>query len=42
MSSRDYNWGTEDGANFVAEADGTYVVTITFSGEAGTVTAEAK
>ena len=38
----DYNWGTEDGANFVAEADGTYVVTITFSGETGTVTAEAK
>ena len=37
----DYNWGNGDD-NFVADADGTYVVTIKFSGENGTVTAEAK
>ncbi len=39
----DYSWGTEDGGNCTAEADGTYVVTITFDADGNaTVTAEAK
>ena len=41
----DFSWGTDglNGANFKAEADGTYVVTITFDADGnGTVTAEAK
>ncbi len=36
------DWGDAEGANFKAEADGTYVVTITFVGAVGTVTVEAK
>ena len=36
------NWGPEDADNFVAEADGTYIVTITFDGSKGTVTFELK
>ena len=36
-----YSWGDGD-ANFVAEADGTYAVTITFSGSQGTVEVAAK
>lgn len=36
------DWGDAEGANFKAEADGTYVVTITFEGAVGTVTVEAK
>lgn len=36
-----YNWGNE-GENFKCEADGTYVVTITFDGETPTVTVNAK
>ena len=36
------SWGTADGGNLTAEADGTYVVTLTFEGSAGTVTATAK
>ena len=39
----DNNWGNADGENFQAEAEGTYVVTITFDADGnGTVTAEAK
>ncbi len=38
----DYSWGAEDGANLVAEADGTYVVTITFDGGEAAVTVTAK
>lgn len=38
----DYSWGAEDGSNLVAEADGTYVVTITFDGANGTVNVTAK
>lgn len=41
----DNSWGSDgfNGANFVCEADGTYVVTITFDGAGnGTVTATAK
>ena len=41
----DNSWGSDgfNGANFVCEADGTYVVTITFDGAGnGTVTAKAK
>ena len=37
----DNNWGTADGGNLVADAAGTYVVTITFGDEV-TVTATAK
>ena len=37
-----YSWGTEDGGNCVAEADGTYVVTIDFSSGNGVVTAALK
>ncbi|MBO4452721.1 MAG: hypothetical protein J5793_02180 [Clostridia bacterium] len=37
----DYSWGDGEG-NFTVEADGTYVVTITFEGETGTVTVTAK
>ena len=37
-----YSWGAEDGSNLVAEADGTYLVTIKFDGTKATVTAEAK
>ena len=38
------SWGSDgyNGANFVCEADGTYIVTITFEGENGTVTVEPK
>lgn len=36
----DYSWGAEDGTNLVAEEDGTYLVTIDFSGDAPVVTAE--
>lgn len=36
------DWGNAEGGNFVCEADGTYVVTITFEGGTGTVTVEAK
>ena len=36
-----YSWGDGE-ANFVAEADGTYVVTITFNGSQATVEAVAK
>ncbi len=36
------DWGPAEGGNFVAEKAGTYVVTITFDGENGTVTFEAK
>ena len=38
----DNSWGTADGGNIKVEADGTYVVTIEFSGETGTVTVTAK
>lgn len=38
----DNSWGTADGANLKVDADGTYVVTIEFSGETGTVTVTAK
>jgi hypothetical protein len=38
----DNAWGTSDGGNIKVEADGTYVVTIEFSGETGTVTVTAK
>ncbi|MBR4256619.1 MAG: SusF/SusE family outer membrane protein [Clostridia bacterium] len=38
----DNSWGTSDGGNIKVEADGTYVVTIEFSGETGTVTVTAK
>ena len=37
-----YSWGAADGANLVCEADGTYVVTITFNGADATVEAVAK
>lgn len=39
-----HSWGVEgyNGANFKAEEDGTYVITITFEGETGTVTFEKK
>ena len=36
-----YSWGNGEG-NFVCEEDGTYVVTITFEGETGTVTVNGK
>ena len=36
------DWGNAEGGNFVCEADGTYVVTITFEGGEGTVTVTAK
>ena len=36
-----YDWGN-DGANFVCEEDGTYVVTITFTDGEGAVTVEPK
>lgn len=40
----DDSWGVDgyNGQNFKAEEDGTYVVTITFEGETGTVTFEKK
>jgi len=38
----DNSWGQEDGSNFKAEADGTYEVTIDFSGDAPVVSFEAK
>ena len=38
----DYSWGAADGNNLVADADGTYVVTITFDGADGTVSVVAK
>ena len=38
----DNSWGTADGGNIKVDADGTYVVTIEFSGETGTVTVTAK
>ena len=37
-----YSWGAADGANLVAEADGTYIVTITFDGPDATVEVTAK
>ena len=37
-----YSWGAADGSNLVAEADGTYVVTITFNGAEATVDVKAK
>lgn len=37
-----YSWGAADGANLVCDADGTYVVTITFNGAEATVEATAK
>ena len=36
------DWGPAEGGNFVAEADGTYVVTLTFDGANGTVNVTAK
>ena len=38
----DFSWGTADGGNLTCDADGTYVVTITFDGGNGVVTAAAK
>ena len=38
----DNSWGNAEGGNLVCEADGTYVVTIAFAGDAATVTAEPK
>ena len=38
----DNSWGAADGANLKCEADGTYVVTITFDGATATVEAAAK
>ena len=37
----DYSWGPAEGGNFVVDADGTYVVTISFVGDP-VVTVEAK
>ena len=37
-----YSWGTADGGNLVCEADGTYIVTITFNGADGVVEVTAK
>ena len=34
------DWGAEDGSNFKAEEDGTYEVTIDFSGDAAVITVE--
>ena len=36
------DWGAAEGGNLKAEADGTYIVTITFEGGNGTVSAELK
>ena len=36
------DWGTEEGGNFVCEADGIYIVTITFVDGKGVVTVEPK
>ena len=38
----DFSWGAEDGSNCKAEADGTYIVTITFADGKGVVTFEPK
>ena len=38
----DFSWGAEDGSNCKAEADGTYIVTITFVDGKGVVTVEPK
>ena len=38
----DFSWGTEDGKNCTVDADGTYIVTITFVDGKGVVTVEPK
>lgn len=38
----DFSWGQADGSNFKAETAGTYVVTVTFVDDQGTVTVTAK
>jgi len=38
----DNSWGGDEGANLVCEADGTYIVTITFDGANATVSVDAE